>query len=96
MKHKDPKTSPCPSIHSLKRTESHLFCMFLCLCLLTCYRFYGCSFTHLMNMANFALSIAIFDEPGPGSLVVPGIAIQSIQAHGFLSVYGLGVCHHCL
>lgn len=43
---------------------------------------------------NVALSAAIGDEPGPGGFVVSGDALRSLQAHGFLSVYSLGVCHH--
>lgn len=39
---------------------------------------------------------AISDEPGPGGVVVTGHAVWPLQAHGLLSVYRLGVCHHCL
>lgn len=39
-------------------------------------------------------SVAIRDEPGPGGIVVSGDALWSLQAHGLMSVYTLGVCHH--
>ncbi len=42
------------------------------------------------------LSVAICDEPGPGGVVVSGDALWSLRVHGFLSVYSLGVCHHCM
>lgn len=38
--------------------------------------------------------VAIIDEPGPGGAVVPGDALQHLQAHDFLSVNSLGLCHH--
>ena len=38
--------------------------------------------------------VAICDESGPGGVVVSSNAIRSLQAHGLLSVYCLGVCHH--
>lgn len=43
---------------------------------------------------HFILSVAICDEPGIGGFVVSGNALSSLQVHGFLSVYNMGVCHH--
>lgn len=43
---------------------------------------------------DLCLSEAVCDEPGLGGVVVSGDALQSLQAHGILSFYSLGVCHH--
>lgn len=48
----------------------------------------------MSNMLSSLLFVAVCDEPGPGDLVVSGNALQSLQAHGLLPVYSVGVRHH--
>lgn len=50
---------------------------------------------HLLDLTP-SVPLAFSNEPVAGHLVVPGHALWPLQAHGFLSVHHLGVCHHRL